>query len=512
MQWSGWIAGLVLFCASACGGDEAKDGGSGSVGGCIPGEAHLCPGPGGCIGGQVCAADGKSYGPCECSVSGFDAGVGGLGSTGGVSGGTGGSTSSGGLSSSGGTSDSGAGGGFSNGGASATGGVASVGGTASTGGTSAGSGGVSACAGGNVMKCGDGNKDPGEICYGAPKYVSYGGATDTTLDDIAVANIDGDPRDELVVLTGTSTGGTSSGRLRIVSADAAGTFTTASQTASRGAVALGELTGDVYPDALVTSPGNALLFSPWSSSILPSDGAGGFLTGTSGPGGVSLAYVGPTGAKLVDVNADGLLDAVFTISGGISVYLATSIGVFGPGSVGIGAVTNPVTAADITGDGRPELLASSSGLTIGINDGNGAFPFWSTFLPGAVINRPQVGLVDDDGFLDVVVGTDSDGVRIFHGDGFGWISDQSVAIPVTTGNVGVAFPVDVSNDGCTDIVAFNSSAVLSILPALSKGTFDEYRSFPGLGGRVMMGDFNGDGIADFASADAKGAGVILSNP
>jgi hypothetical protein len=33
---------------------------------CVPGRSVECAGPHGCTGRQVCAADGRSYGPCEC--------------------------------------------------------------------------------------------------------------------------------------------------------------------------------------------------------------------------------------------------------------------------------------------------------------------------------------------------------------------------------------------------------------------------------------------------------------
>jgi hypothetical protein len=33
---------------------------------CVPGAAQACVGPGGCAGGQVCAVDGASFGPCDC--------------------------------------------------------------------------------------------------------------------------------------------------------------------------------------------------------------------------------------------------------------------------------------------------------------------------------------------------------------------------------------------------------------------------------------------------------------
>lgn len=34
--------------------------------GCFPGVSQACVGPGGCAGGQTCAADGASFGPCDC--------------------------------------------------------------------------------------------------------------------------------------------------------------------------------------------------------------------------------------------------------------------------------------------------------------------------------------------------------------------------------------------------------------------------------------------------------------
>ncbi len=33
---------------------------------CRPGETQRCVGPGACVGGQACLADGSSFGPCDC--------------------------------------------------------------------------------------------------------------------------------------------------------------------------------------------------------------------------------------------------------------------------------------------------------------------------------------------------------------------------------------------------------------------------------------------------------------
>jgi hypothetical protein len=35
---------------------------------CLPGASNACAGPGGCSGGQVCLADGRSLGTCDCGA------------------------------------------------------------------------------------------------------------------------------------------------------------------------------------------------------------------------------------------------------------------------------------------------------------------------------------------------------------------------------------------------------------------------------------------------------------
>lgn len=52
---------LALLGVLACScGDESPD--------CRPGGIYSCRGPGGCRGRQLCAADGQSFEPCDCST------------------------------------------------------------------------------------------------------------------------------------------------------------------------------------------------------------------------------------------------------------------------------------------------------------------------------------------------------------------------------------------------------------------------------------------------------------
>ena len=65
---------------------------------CAPGQSVLCNGPGGCVGGQVCNADGTAFGVCDCGSTGGGTGGGGTGGggpDGGADGGSGGDGGSG---------------------------------------------------------------------------------------------------------------------------------------------------------------------------------------------------------------------------------------------------------------------------------------------------------------------------------------------------------------------------------------------------------------------------------
>jgi hypothetical protein len=110
----GLMIGIVGCGLAACS-TSALDGGT-----CVPGQSITCVGPAGCAGGQICEADGKGYGVCQCAST--------SGTTGSSSGTNGGSSTSG---TTGGSSTSGTTGGSSTSGT--TGGSSSSG---TTGGTS----------------------------------------------------------------------------------------------------------------------------------------------------------------------------------------------------------------------------------------------------------------------------------------------------------------------------------------------------------------------------------------
>jgi hypothetical protein len=68
-----WLGAIAAACSSSPGDELTPDGSATGLDGtallCVPGRSVACVGAAGCAGGQVCAADGLSYGSCECAVA-----------------------------------------------------------------------------------------------------------------------------------------------------------------------------------------------------------------------------------------------------------------------------------------------------------------------------------------------------------------------------------------------------------------------------------------------------------
>src|SRR5579863_9871815 len=64
----GVAAGALAVAAAACSSSpgSSSDASVESTAPCVAGQSVACVGVGACAGGQVCAADGKSFGPCLC--------------------------------------------------------------------------------------------------------------------------------------------------------------------------------------------------------------------------------------------------------------------------------------------------------------------------------------------------------------------------------------------------------------------------------------------------------------
>ncbi len=156
-------------------------------------------------------------------------------------------------------------------------------------------------------------------------------------------------------------------------------------------------------------------------------------------GNAASGLLSPGAVKLADLNNDGILDLIVANSGSnnVLVYPGLGNGAFGQAlndGRGFFTGTDPVgiTVADITGDGRPDLIIANEGsndvsILINVKVGNSF-----TFEPGPRLQAgvgPVSTVVADvlgNGVPDLVVANSgSNNVWLLPGLGNGFFDDQT---------------------------------------------------------------------------------------
>jgi VCBS repeat-containing protein len=273
-------------------------------------------------------------------------------------------------------------------------------------------------------------------------------------------------------------------------------------------VTVADLNRDGRPDLIVTNQ------NAGNVSIRLGNGDGTFHSPGTPEVGVGDH---PTSATVADFNHDGKPDLAVTnqFSSNVSILLGNGDGTFHPaGSAAISGGIQPysVASGDFDGDGKLDLAIAnrvSNDVVIRRGDGDGMF---TTAIPlfYSVGNFPSsiaVGDFNHDGKLDFVTGNSSSNtVSIYLGNGDGTFTPAGT--PTLT--VGT-FPNSVSlgdfdGDGNLDISVANvNSSTVSIRLGNGDGTFTSPAtpefSVGSLPQGVVVGDFNGDGRPDFASAN-----------
>ena len=332
-----------------------------------------------------------------------------------------------------------------------------------------------------------------EVTVGTlPTSVAIGDFNNDGKQDLAVANRD-----------------TSNVSIRL--GDGAGGFTAAAAVVvgiRPFSVAIGDFNNDGKQDLAVANHDTS------NVSIRLGDGAGGFTSPATPEIPVGL---GPISVAIGDFNGDGRLDFATAndASNNVSIRLGNGAGGFtSPATpeIPVGLGPQSVAIGDFNNDGKQDFAAAnwnSGNVSIRLGDGAGGF---TSPAPAQVTvgSRPQsvaIGDFNNDGKQDLAVAnslSNSVSIRLGNGAG-GFTSPATPEIPVGLSPYLVVIG-DFNNDGKQDFAAANfDSGNVSIRLGDGAGGFTSpaVPEIP-VGSRpisVAIGDFNGDGIQDFAAAN-----------
>jgi uncharacterized protein (TIGR03437 family) len=260
--------------------------------------------------------------------------------------------------------------------------------------------------------------------------------------------------------------------------------------------------------------------------IFLGDGQGGFSLAPTSP--IDLAALGLFGANTIgvgDFNHDNKLDLVIAIQtetqgvlvGGVAIFFGNGSGNFAPASgnpLYSAPAARELAVADFNMDGNLDIAittAETDQVVVLLGDGSGGLlpdskgPFPTGLLPNTIVH----GDFNGDGNVDLAVANLQAGsLTILLGDGTGgFVREPDI-------NIGYAAvprwlsAADIDGDGILDLALANGGSSVSNLMIFlgdGKGGFEAAASGaiddPGTPFGLTVGDFNGDGRLDVATAN-----------
>jgi hypothetical protein len=281
-------------------------------------------------------------------------------------------------------------------------------------------------------------------------------------------------------------------------------------------IAVGDFNRDGIADLAVANAGSN------SVTILLGNGDGTFTPAANSPVTVGSD---PSSVTVGDFNGDGIPDLAVAnmYTGTVTILMGSGDGTFIPAlnsPVSVGNEPFSIAVSDFNRDGIPDLAVANWGsntLTILLGNGDGTFtpaansPVSAGIYPDSI----AVGDFNRDGIPDLAVVNDNASlmtILLGNGDGTFYAAPSS---PVTVGYNSTSVAMgDFNGDGKPDLAvsSFIDSA-MTILLGNGDGTFTPATKSPFSAGynpqSVAVGDFNGDGIADLAVANAGVSPVII---
>jgi FG-GAP-like repeat/Calx-beta domain/MBG domain (YGX type) len=365
---------------------------------------------------------------------------------------------------------------------------------------------------------------------------SFAATTNFTVgsspESVAIGDLNGDGKPDLAIANGGSS--TVSILLNTTNPGAATpTFAIETNFSATGAafVAIGDLNGDGRPD-IATADANGTDVAVLLNTTMPGATTPTFANQVGFPVGAE-----PISLAIVDLNGDGKSDLAVTNfnSSTVSVLLNTTM----PGAITptfashadfpVGSRPEFIVVGDLNEDGKPDLAVANSGsksLSVLLNtttQGTNTPTFASTsFSVGTNPTSVAIGDLNSDGKLDLAVANDgSNTVSVLLNTTMPDATTPTFAtradFTVGSGPGAVAI-ADLNGDGKPDIatasysnpvsVLLNTTAPGAITPSFATATGFSVGTNPDF---LAVGDLNGDGKPDIATANLSGSVSVLLN-
>ncbi|MFI5455663.1 MAG: FG-GAP-like repeat-containing protein [Isosphaerales bacterium] len=284
------------------------------------------------------------------------------------------------------------------------------------------------------------------------------------------------------------------------------------------AVTVADLTGDGIPDLVVD---NYAADTIW---VLLGNGNGTFQAPQIYPVGQGPGFAGPSPVTVADLTGDGIPDLIYPdyAAGNVAVRLGNGNGTFGPEhTFPAGKGAYQVSVVDLNGDGKPDLVVDNAvDDTVSVLLGNGDGTFGPQKVYPAGLNPYSLAIAEfnGDGIPDIVT-SDRGGntVSVLLGNGDGTFGPQET---FPTGRTPRAVAVgDFTGDGQVDIVTANlGDDTTTVLLGKGDGTFSfgaqqSAPAAPLAPFQVVVADLTGDGIPDIVTANRpdNSVSVLLGN-